>query len=135
MSSRRNFVKKTALTVMGIALLPNLSFGAALHSSSKKLKLAFIGVALGGCNHLNNALFRKDVEITAICDVDPDRITIGLQMISDKGFAAPKVFGNSGDDYRNLLALEEVVAVVISTPWPWHTKMAVDAMKAGKYKV
>jgi hypothetical protein len=29
-------------------------------------------------------------------------------MISDKGFTAPKVFGDS--DYRNLLALEEVDA-------------------------
>ena len=133
MSSRRNFVKKTALTGLGIALLPNLSFGATRNNSSQKLKLAFIGVGLRGCNHINNALLRKDVEITAICDVDPDRIKIGLKMISDKGFTEPKVFGDSDYDYRNLLALEEVDAVVISTPWLWHTKMAVDAMKAGKY--
>ena len=31
------------------------------------------------------------------------------------------------------LGLENVDAVVISTPWSWHTPMAVDAMKAGKY--
>ena len=33
----------------------------------------------------------------------------------------------------NLLELDQVDAVIISTPWLWHTRMAVDSMKAGKY--
>jgi predicted dehydrogenase len=45
----------------------------------------------------------------------------------------PKVYGNSDYDYRNLLELKKVYADVISTPWLWHTRMAVDFMKAGKY--
>lgn len=133
MSSRRKFVKQTALAGAGLSLLPNLSFGGILGKTDQKLKLAFIGVGLRGCNHLNNALLRKDVDITAICDVDPNRIQIALKMIDDKGFKKPQVFGDSDYDYRNLLDLKEVDAVVISTPWLWHTRMAVDAMKAGKY--
>ena len=43
------------------------------------------------------------------------------------------MFGNTDYDYRNLLELKDVDAVVIATPWLWHTRMAVDAMKAGKY--
>lgn len=133
MSSRRDFVKRAALAGMGIALLPNFSFAADFGHGDQKLKLAFIGVGLRGCNHLNNALFRKDVEITAICDIDPDRIKIALKMIQDAGFKKPVVFEKSEYDYRNLLDSKEVDAVVISTPWLWHTRMAVDAMKAGKY--
>ena len=29
--------------------------------------------------------------------------------------------------------MKELDAVIISTPWLWHTPMSVDAMKAGKY--
>ena len=133
MSSRRDFVKKTALAGAGLVMLPNLSFGALLGSSNQKIKIAFIGVGLRGVNHLNNVLLRKDTEITAICDVDPARIELALKMIKDAGFAKPQVFDKNDQDYLNLLNLKEVEAVVISTPWLWHTKMAVDSMKAGKY--
>ena len=133
MKSRRQFVKKTALAGAGLSLLPNLSYGSGFKSSEQKLKLAFIGVGLRGTNHLNNALLRTDIEITAICDVDPNRTTIALNLISKAGFSKPAIFGGSDYDYKNLLALKNVDAVIIATPWLWHTRMAVDAMKAGKY--
>ncbi|WP_291868924.1 Gfo/Idh/MocA family oxidoreductase [Maribacter sp.] len=133
MSSRRNFVKQTALAGASLSILPNLSFGSMKGTSNKKLKLAFIGIGQRGIMHLNNAINREDVEVTAICDVDPERINIGLKMMLDYELTKPKVFGNSDSDYRNLLELKDVDAVIISTPWLWHTKMAVDSMKAGKY--
>lgn len=131
--SRRDFVKKAAIATAGLSILPNLSYGANLNFNQQKLKLAFIGVGLRGMNHLNNALQRKDIEITAICDLDAKRIDLSLNKIKEKGFKAPQVFGKNEYDYRNLLELKNVDAVVISTPWLWHTKMAVDSMKAGKY--
>jgi predicted dehydrogenase len=142
MGSRRDFVKRTAAIGAGLAMLPNLSFGSILvtssgsilgSSSGQKLKMAFIGVGYRGCSHLNNALLRKDTEVTAICDTDPARIEVALKMIADAGFKKPLVFDKSELDYKNLLASKDVTAVVISTPWLWHTRMAVDAMKAGKY--
>ncbi|MCA9413596.1 MAG: Gfo/Idh/MocA family oxidoreductase, partial [Candidatus Omnitrophica bacterium] len=35
--------------------------------------------------------------------------------------------------YQKLLEREDLDAVLIATPWNWHTPMAVDTMKAGKY--
>ena len=32
-------------------------------------------------------------------------------------------------DYKNLLDLKEVDAVIISTPWTWHAKMATNALE------
>lgn len=133
MNSRRNFVKKTALASAGVSLLPHASFGVVPDFFKNKLKLAFIGVGLRGTNHLSNALLRKDVEVTAICDIDPKRIDIALGKIDKAGFAKPKVYGKNEKDYKNLLELKDVDAVIISTPWLWHTRMAVDSMKAGKY--
>lgn len=132
MNSRRDFVKKTALLGSAMAIAPNLSFGFSPFSQ-QKLKLAFIGVGLRGANHLHNAIERKDTEITAICDIDPKRIDVALKMIADAGRKKPMTFGKNENDYLNLLDSPEVDAVVIATPWLWHTKMAVDSMKAGKY--
>jgi len=65
--------------------------------------------------------------------VDTERIAIAQKAISKAGAKAAKVFGKDDYDYRNLLDLKEVDAVIISTPWLWHTRMSVDAMRAGKY--
>ncbi len=131
MKSRRNFIKKSTVVGTGIAILPNLAFG--VNYSAEKLKVGLIGVGLRGTNHLNNLLQRDDVLITAICDVDPKRISLNLKAIEKAGQKKPEVFGENDYDYRNLLALKEVDAVIIATPWLWHTRMAKDAMLAGKY--
>jgi len=131
MSTRRNFIKKTAIVGAGIALSPNLSFGAT--KNKQKLKVGMIGVGLRGTNHLNNVLNRDDVLVTAICDIDPKRIKLALNLIDKKGQDKPAVFSKDEHDYKNLLALKDVDAVIIATPWLWHTRMAKKAMKAGKY--
>ena len=63
----------------------------------------------------------------------PERLDICRQLIADAGHRKAREFGNDEYDYRNLLEMSNLDAVIISTPWLWHTPMAVDAMKAGKY--
>ncbi len=133
MSSRRDFVKKTAIIGAGITIAPSLTFGNNNESSKDRLNVAFIGVGLRGTNHLNNVLLREDVNVVAICDIDERRNTIALEMIAKAGQNKPKVFGENDYDYRNMLKLSKIDAVIISTPWLWHTRMAKDSMRAGKY--
>ena len=133
MSSRRDFVKKTAIIGAGITIAPSLTFGNNNESSKDRLNVAFIGVGLRGTNHLNNVLLREDVYVVAICDIDERRNTIALEMIAKAGQKKPKVFGENDYDYRNMLKLSKIDAVIISTPWLWHTRMAKDSMRAGKY--
>lgn len=131
MATRRNFLKHTSLVSAGLLTVP--AFATNSFSENDKLNVALIGVGLRGTNHLNNLLLRKDVNVTALCDIDTNRIKIAQDHIQKAGFKAPQVFGKDDFDYRNLLELKEVDAVIISTPWLWHTRMTVDAMKAGKY--
>ncbi|MGB7394786.1 MAG: Gfo/Idh/MocA family oxidoreductase [Pricia sp.] len=133
MNTRRKFIKSTATASTGIMVAPGLAFGLSGKGANEKLNVGLIGVGLRGTNHLNNLLLRDDVNVTAICDVDDARIKIALDAIAEAGQKKPKTFGKDDYDYRNLLELQDVDAVVIATPWLWHTKMAVDAMKAGKY--
>ncbi len=133
MNSRRNFIRNTAIAGAGLSMLPNMTTAMYTSNSKEELNVGLIGVGLRGTNHLKNLLLRTDVRITALCDVDPERITLGQKLISEAGKKAPAIFGNDPYDYLNLLSLKEVDAVIIATPWLWHTRMTVDSMKAGKY--
>ncbi|MFW5877886.1 MAG: Gfo/Idh/MocA family oxidoreductase [bacterium] len=130
MLKRRTFLKQTALA--GAALtLPSGIF--AKPRQKEKVNIGFIGVGLRGTNHLRNILRRSDVNVPAICDIDPERINIAQKTITDAGYPAPVVYSDNDYSYRNLLERRDIDGVIISTPWLWHTPMSVDAMRAGKY--
>ena len=131
--SRRKFIKRSAIVGAGITMLPNLTYGLSNNNNKEKLRVALIGVGLRGTNHLNNLLLRDDVAIMAICDIDPVRIQIALDIIKEKKQPKPIIFQKDEYDYRNLLNLPDIQAVIISTPWLWHARMSKDSMLAGKY--
>ena len=133
MASRRNFLRNTSLVGASLITVPGLASELLQTPQLSRLKVGLIGVGLRGTNHLSNLLLREDVNVTAICDLDPSRIAIARKMIAEAGGKAPAVFGSNEFDYRNLLEQKDVDAVIIATPWLWHVKMAVDAMQAGKY--
>lgn len=130
-TNRRDFLKVGALAGAGLLVAPNVAFGKK--KSSDKVRIGFIGVGLRGTNHLNNLLNRKDVIVPAICDVDPKRIEIAEKMIAKAGHKKAEVYTGSEKAYLDMLARKDIDGVIIATPWLWHTRMAIDAMKAGKY--
>jgi len=128
---RRNFIAKTLAYSSGAAFLPHLAQSQNIQQA--KVRLGFIGVGLRGRNHLEMALYRDDVEIVAICDVDPNAIQQAQKMIADKG-RKPAVAYQKGDhDFENLAKRSDIDGVVIATPWEWHVPMALEVMKQGKY--
>ncbi|SMD32842.1 Oxidoreductase family, NAD-binding Rossmann fold [Reichenbachiella faecimaris] len=127
--NRREFMGKAAATTALSMVAPMASFSKQRES---QLKLAFIGVGARGAGQLSVALQRKDVVITAVCDIDRDALTNAQELVKKAGQKTPVAYGKGELDYKNLLEKEDVDGVIISTPWTWHTKMAVDAMKAGK---
>ncbi len=126
---RRDFVKNTAIAYTGMAFMPSFS----ILKSKEKIKLGVIGTGLRGQNHIENALRRRDVELTAICDVDERMLEMTLSLFKKMNKPAPKIF--KGDDYawRRLLELKEIDGVIIATPWEWHAQMCVESLDAKKY--
>ena len=122
-----------ALTTAALSLNPLTSHALTAPGVAPLLRVGLIGVGLRGTNHLENLLQREDVEVTALCDTDPERLRLCTGLLEKAGKKKAATFGAHPHSYRDLLGLENVDAVVISTPWSWHTPMAVDAMKAGKY--
>ncbi|MEA1896476.1 MAG: Gfo/Idh/MocA family oxidoreductase [Bacteroidota bacterium] len=128
---RRDFIKASVITGLGLAMAPAYTFGRS--QKNEKVRIGFIGVGGRGRSHLNNILNRDDVLVPAICDTDPDAIQRSKTMIEKAGFEKPEIYTDSEHAYLKMLERDDLDGVIISTPWLWHTKMAVDTMKAGKY--
>jgi hypothetical protein len=125
--NRKEFLKS------GLALSTLTLNKVSIPAADKKVRLAFIGVGLRGRSHVKQAIFRKDVEINAICDVDPDAILKTQDILKKDGRKEASVYGKTDSDFLNLLKREDIDGVVISTPWEWHVPMAIASMEAGKY--
>lgn len=63
-------------------------------------------------------------DYAAICDVDANRAEKAKEMTGGKA--------DVHEDYRHVLDNPSIDAVIIVTTDHWHTKIAIDAMKAGK---
>ena len=131
MTTRRNFIKTSAAAGLGFSILPS----TALLSKDKaaKVKLGFIGVGLRGQNHLDLALRRADIDVVAICDVQQRMIDMSLALVTKSGKPKPQVIMDGPYGYKKLLENKDIDAVIIATPWEWHTVMCLDAMNAKKY--
>jgi predicted dehydrogenase len=127
--NRRAFIKSSAVAGMGLALKPS----SLLVSDEATIKVGVIGVGLRGQSHLELLLKRSDVEVVAICDIQQRMIDDSKKMIEAAGKKLPKVYDKGPQDYKNLLNQKNIDAVIIATPWEWHTPMCLDAMNAGKY--
>ena len=100
--NRRNFIKTAAVAGAGIAIAPSIISASqkVRFQRSKpngKLNIAFIGVGGRGRGHLKNVSAYDDVEITAICDVDPEAITKAQQILRDHSRKEATVY--TDDDY------------------------------------
>jgi hypothetical protein len=121
---RRDFIQKTALASTSAMVFPNIVFGKK--KADTKVRLGFIGVGQRGHNHLEMALFRDDVEINAICDIDPKAIDRAIASCKAKGRKEPAVYKNGDHDFENMVKRDDLDGIVISTPWEWHVPMALD---------
>jgi predicted dehydrogenase len=128
--SRRDFIKTSALAGAGFTILQS---GAYAKDKDQKVRLGFIGVGLRGQNHLELALRRNDVEVVAICDVQQRMIDMSKDLVKTSGKPMPQIILDGPYGYKKLLENKDIDAVIIATPWEWHTIMCIDAMNAKKY--
>jgi predicted dehydrogenase len=129
-STRREFIKTAATAGLAFSILPSLAFSK---NPASKARVGFIGVGLRGQGTLELALQRSDVEVIAICDVQQRMIDMSKELIKKSGKPMPQIIIDGPYGYRKLLENKDIEAVIISTPWEWHTVMCLDAMNAKKY--
>jgi len=125
--SRRNFLAAMAAAAACPVLTAGPS-GTTIAAPEKPRDISSrLGVATVGLRYQGSVITHKAQlygDIVALCDVD--------QHVREQGRAAfgstPRIF----EDYRDMIKRADVDVVLIGTPDHWHTKMIIDACRAGK---
>lgn len=105
--NRRNFLKKNALVGLGLSIAPGLVFQQS-PQKLPKARIGLIGVGLRGTNHLQNLLYRNDVVVPAICDINEERVDIARNMIGKAGGARPEVYSDGAFAYLKMLERKDL---------------------------
>ena len=125
--NRRDFLRVAATSP---ALLPFFApFGRTLADETRakndRPRLGLIGAGGQGTGDARGASHHGD--FLAVCDVD--------RRHAEKAKKDQRIGKGKADvyeDYRKLLDRNDIDAVIIGTPDHWHTKICIDAMRAGK---
>lgn len=138
--NRRSFIRKMATIGVGISGVAASTKANEVQSQSKskankkpdgKLRFGFIGVG-GRCQeHIGNVLAIEGNEVVAICDISQLSIDTTLKNMERFNVAVPKIYTGSEKAFEQMLANENFDAVIIASPWEWHVRMSIAAMKAG----
>ena len=137
--SRRDFVKSA---VAGSALAAGLPSALAAEGSrtvrrtlsrepiprgqvapSDRVGLAVIGAGGMGMADVDTALRIPGVELVAACDIFDGRLDAARERHGD-------IFTTR--DYREVLARDDIDAVIVGTPDHWHQPISIEALRAGK---
>lgn len=135
---RRSFLKLST-AAMGGATLAGLGLpqGVAAQqvAQTKPIRLGFIGVGGRGSYHLDVSLGIEGVEVPAVCDINATRLHRAKRWVEESGRPAPNLYGDGPTDFKRMCETEELDAVIICTPWEWHTPMCLSAMNNNKHAV
>ncbi len=136
-SSRRTFLKRAAAVAAAPCLVPSSVFGAdGAVAPGNRITLGFIGVGMMGQGHVRLCLHYPEAQVLAVCDVDRWRRE-RAKAVTEEQYAAAKASGKyrgcaAYNDLRELLARDDIDAVVIATGDRWHALATTMAAKAGK---
>ena len=143
--SRRQFLKASAAAGVAPLVVSSSVFGA--NAPSNRLNLALIGAGNQSRVDLPAVLRFDDVQVVAICDVNkgsygyarPEHF-LGREPVRDsvnEYYAKKTGAGSYGGcdiyaDFREVLARDDVDAVMVILPDHWHALVSVLACRAGK---
>ena len=120
--SRRAFLKRSAqaatAAIAAPCFVPASAFGA-----NEKVQLGFIGEGSRAC-YLTHCTPKNGFAVVAFSDLHDTRM--------ENAKACYNKDGATYKNYRDMLASDDVDAVVIATPEHWHALPTIDACKAGK---
>jgi predicted dehydrogenase len=117
--NRRTFVKTAAMAGVATTLA-----GPRAHGANERIQVGLIGGANRGGQIAAALAKHADAELVAVCDVDATAC--------DKWKAKADGKMATYTDYREMLASDDVDAVLVASPDHWHALHTIDACDAGK---
>jgi predicted dehydrogenase len=125
-TTRRRFLQSVAAAGAASILLPSANRAFGFQSPNDRPVFATIGLRNQGWAITQKTF--KFADFAALADVDSKVLGTNVDMTEQKQGKKPDAY----KDYRQVLDRKDIDAVMIATPDHWHTKIAVEAMRAGK---
>ena len=134
-TSRRAFLGKMAAAAVASGATPHFLSASESRSvevlarrsrpsANDQIQLAVIGAGGMGMSDVSTALDVPGVTLVAACDCYDGRLAAAKEEYGADVFTTR--------DYREVLARDDVDAVIVGTPDHWHAQISSDALRAGK---
>lgn len=153
--NRRNFLKLTSLTGLGLAGGVMKGLGKETESSIlsdaaenfnadrfnmsgyaapkiENVRVGFIGLGMRGPTHLTNMTKLSGVSIMGLCDVREEKV-LQAQKLIEKSGQKPTLYSGDKDAWKKMCERNDIDLIYIATPWNLHVPMALYAMEHGKH--
>jgi len=131
--NRRGFLKTAAVgaAALGLGAAATPRAGARPRGANDRINIGMIGVGGRGSwlagDILAKAKDGQNIAITAVCDV----YDVRAQDVVNRTKNEIGVDAKRCRDYRELIELPDLDAVIIATPDHWHAKQSIEAMRKG----
>ena len=135
--SRRRFVAGAAAAMAVPWFVPGSALGAEGRAAANdRIRIGHIGVGGQGSGHVSAMLGNQATQVMAICDPFESKREGNRRRANDH-YADQLGKGtykgcDAYADFRDLLARDDIDAVVIASPEFWHALHAIGAMRHGK---
>lgn len=129
MSSRRKFIKKTALATAGLSFAMKASSYNAILGSNDRINMCFMGLGRRVPGYYPAVNDQFNTKLLYLCDVKQSQVTRAMGELSEFIDYKPKV----EEDIRKILDDKKLDVVFIATPDHWHAPATVMALNAGKH--
>ncbi len=124
--SRREFIRST--TGAALVATPLLSLSSRPKAApNDRIRHAAIGLGGQGRQLAKTFASHGDCDVTAVCDVDPERRAKAAGELPDPEAVAQV------EDFRTIIDDPGIDTISIATPDHWHTPIALAALVAGKH--
>lgn len=161
-SNRRNFLKTTGLTGIGLLGACNLkgsdSSGSKSETSSldhirkeseenysqffnmsgysapklDTVRVGIIGMGSRGSGVARRLCYIEGVEIKALCDIYPERAEKVKEKVKESGHT-PDIYSGDKESWKELARRGDIDLIYVTTPWHWHAPMGIYSMEQGKH--
>jgi len=145
-ATRRRFLERSLILAGGSAVTPRSLFAVERPAPSERVAIGVIGTGNQGISEMLGFLEDPRVQVVAVCDVNrrsneywagkPGGRDVAAELADQHYAEQRKSDRHAGcatlEDYRELLARDDIDAVLIETPDHWHALQACDAAAAGK---
>jgi predicted dehydrogenase len=127
--TRRDFLAGVGAAAGAAAIAPSAVFGQARPKPSDRITIGVVGWGMMGPANTKAFLKEADCQVVAACDLDKGPLQAAVDTVNT-------AYGNTDckayHDYRELLARDDIDAVMIAVPDNWHAILATEAANRKK---